>query len=374
MSIESHGVFDIPVPTRIGRAVTVLTVVSTLLISVSVTAAENADAKLQGWLKRYPEADANGDGVLTMPEARAFRTKLQAARPHAGTGEEDSQSGTAEPTHANVPYGSHERNVLDFWQAESESPTPVVICFHGGGFVGGDKSNFAGTGAGYVAEGISMVSANYRLAKGPNAAPFPAAMLDGARVVQFVRQKAQKWNIDSERVALQGGSAGACMSIWIALHDDLAEPESTDPVARESTRVSCVVSSGGQTFLDPDMIVQHIGGNPDVHPSLLPFFGAPTRAALSESPFRELVQEACALNYATGDDPPLLLLYGGALDDTPLPEDASIGRSIHHAMFGKVLKDKLDPLGVECHLGYEGYPAPGTIDFLKQHLRMTAND
>ena len=45
-----------------------------------------------------------------------------------------------EPTFKNEEYDTkHERNVLDFWRAESSKPTPVVVYFHGGGFVQGDK-------------------------------------------------------------------------------------------------------------------------------------------------------------------------------------------------------------------------------------------
>ena len=49
----------------------------------------------------------------------------------------------------------------------------------------------------YVQAGITVVSANYRFVKGDDqAAPYPAPMLDGARVVQFVRSQAKQWNID----------------------------------------------------------------------------------------------------------------------------------------------------------------------------------
>jgi hypothetical protein len=43
-------------------------------------------------------------------------------------------------TYTDVRYGPHERNVLDVWQVPSTAPTPVLIYFHGGGFVGGDKA------------------------------------------------------------------------------------------------------------------------------------------------------------------------------------------------------------------------------------------
>ena len=36
------------------------------------------------------------------------------------------------PTTADVPYGTHPRQVLDFYQAKSDTPTPVVLAIHGG--------------------------------------------------------------------------------------------------------------------------------------------------------------------------------------------------------------------------------------------------
>lgn len=50
-----------------------------------------------------------------------------------------SRPAPPEPTHANLRYGPHERNVLDLYLAESEEPTPLVLYIHGGGFRGGDK-------------------------------------------------------------------------------------------------------------------------------------------------------------------------------------------------------------------------------------------
>ena len=48
--------------------------------------AEPTAEQLAGWLKRFPAADANGDGVLTVQEAQVYRTKLergQVAQPGA---------------------------------------------------------------------------------------------------------------------------------------------------------------------------------------------------------------------------------------------------------------------------------------------------
>ena len=76
-------------------------------------------------------------------------------------------------------------------------------------------------------------------------------MHDAARALQFIRSKAKEWNIDKTRIGAAGGSAGACSSLWLAFHDDLANPKSKDPVLRESSRLQCAAVIGAQTTLDP---------------------------------------------------------------------------------------------------------------------------
>ena len=99
--------------------------------------------------------------------------------------------------------------------------------------------------------GISVVAINYRFVTDLESPPVKAPLHDAARALQFVRSKAKEWNIDKNRVGAAGGSAGACTSLWLAFHDDLANPESKDSVERESTRLSCAAVIGAQTTLDP---------------------------------------------------------------------------------------------------------------------------
>ena len=277
------------------------------------------------------------------------------------------------PDFANVAYGADPRNVLDLWQAPAEVPTPVFIYFHGGGFTGGDKSGCPAQAAGLCRKmGISFVSANYRLVSGPAGAPFPAPMLDGARVVQFLRANTWKWNLDPRRIAIGGGSAGGDIALWVALHDDLADPKAADPVLRESSRVACVISWDGQSSNDPHL-VSMLGGPKTDHPSLLPLYGVKTRAELETPAMRKTIEEASAVNHATRDDPPVLLIYGQPMTALPLPETVDWGTAIHHPFFGKLLKDKLDPLGVPCEFYHGGARPPpnGLQDFLGKYL-MTA--
>src|SRR5215470_20444028 len=70
------------------------------------------------------------------------------------------------PTAANLAYGKHERQVLDFWQAKSDKPTPLVLYIHGGGWQGGDKSGLSGAAIKrYLDAGISVAAINYRFVK-----------------------------------------------------------------------------------------------------------------------------------------------------------------------------------------------------------------
>src|SRR5262249_58169250 len=84
--------------------------------------------------------------------------------------------------------------------------------------------------------------------------PFKSPLQDAARALQFVRSRAKEWNIDKKRIGATGGSAGGCSSLWLAFHDDMADPDSKDPIARESTRLYCAAVNGAQTTLDPKIL------------------------------------------------------------------------------------------------------------------------
>jgi acetyl esterase/lipase len=155
------------------------------------------------------------------------------------------------PAFENVKYGPHERNVLDFWQAKSEQPTPVLVSIHGGGFVQGNKSVGPFILKDCLDNGISVAAINYRYS---TQAVAPAPFQDGARAVQFLRSKAKEWNIDPKHFAATGGSAGAGISLWLGFHKDMADPNSDDLVLRQSTRLMCMFVFEGQTSYDPRFI------------------------------------------------------------------------------------------------------------------------
>jgi acetyl esterase len=265
------------------------------------------------------------------------------------------------PEFANIRYGPHERNVLDLWQAKPhrgpDGATPLVIFFHGGAFRSGDKSNVpARLLARCLEAGISVASANYRLSQ---MAAYPAPMLDGARAVQYLRLHANDLGIDPARIAASGSSAGAGIALWIAFHDDLADPHSPDPVARQSSRLRCVGVDSAQTSYDPRFIKALIGGRAYQHPALPLLYGFTTDTDRDSPRAHKLYEEASPINYVSNGDPPAILFY--VEPKGPLPADAKPGLGIHHPRFGDTLKAELDPLKIECIL-HHGSEYPKDID------------
>ncbi|HUY88641.1 MAG TPA: alpha/beta hydrolase [Pirellulales bacterium] len=251
------------------------------------------------------------------------------------------------PTYADVPYGLHERNVLDFWKAEGDGPRPLLVYIHGGGWIGGDKkqNNAAAIIRPFLDKGISYAAINYRLT---GEAPLPAPVYDAARAIQFLRSKAADWNINTKRIALTGGSAGACTSMWLLLHDDLADPQAKDPVLRESTRVCAAAVVAGQTSIDPKVIEGWLGPNVLKHRMINMAVGEPTieGALANYDKYHDLYVEFSPYNHLDGNDPPLLMTYPS---DMTLPSKDA-GHGIHHPVYGVKMKKKADAVGQECHL------------------------
>jgi hypothetical protein len=209
---------------------------------------------------------------------------------------------------------------------------------------------------------------NYRFSSD---APFPAPMLDGARAVQFVRSKAREWNINPDKVALSGSSAGGTMALWIALHDDLADVAGNDPVAKFSTRVSGVVGYGAPASMQPEYILKHAGSK-NIGGGIVQLFGLESKEALAAPRVMKRIEEASPISHLSKDDPSLWLTYHGKPEEAPFPAEAPQKVWIHHVCLGLPLKKACDGLDLECHVYHQGAPAPdgSEIEFLgKQFAR-----
>ncbi|HVJ69075.1 MAG TPA: alpha/beta hydrolase [Caulifigura sp.] len=261
------------------------------------------------------------------------------------------------PTVSDAAYGDHPKQKIHFWKADTKEPAPLLFFVHGGGWRGGDRTAVSGLLGPMLSSGISVVSVEYRFVQEAQDVepPVKAPLHDAARALQFVRSKAGEWNIDKTRIGASGGSAGACTSLWLAFHDDLADPNSSDPVARESTRLLCAAVTGAQTTLDP---VQMKEWTPNSKYGAHAFkITAPADKSKTEfeaflakrNEIQPWINEYSPYHLVTKGDSPVYLYYAKApalgmeeLDPT------------HTANFGLKLQEHCKEVGVPCEFVYPG--------------------
>jgi len=287
------------------------------------------------------------------------------------------------PTHYDVAYGPHPKQLMHFWQAESDKPTPVLFFIHGGGWSGGGRlSGLPPLLHALLEQGISVASVEYRFISEATAdgvvPPVKGPLHDAARALQFLRSKSTEWNIDKTRIGASGGSAGACTSLWLAFHDDLADPKSEDPVARESTRLLFAAVSGAQTTLDPAQMKEwtpnsRYGGH------AFGFTGDPAKKISQFDEFlakRETIMpwiaEYSPYALVSKDDPPVYLYYSAPPAMGQEQKDPT-----HTSNFGVKLQEHCVANGVACELFYPGAPAvthPTVLEYLLAKLKAPAAD
>lgn len=308
--------------------------------------------RLEQLRKRYPAADANKDGKLTREEALAFQKKANGRKAQ-------KKAIAPPPKHANIEYGPFDRNVLDLWLPESDSETPLVVYIHGGGFVGGKKESIRSSKAVQQAldEGVAFASIQYRFrypdsagTSDPQRTGIQNILRDSARAVQYLRHHAAKYNLDGDRVACYGGSAGAGTSLWLATHDDLADPDNEDPVLRQSSRISVAGMLNGQfsydlmswdpAFADRDGdIVKTHGQNGRIEPHA--FYGINAKEFAGEAG-KKVRADVDMRNLITPDDPPIFIL-------TTTKDVSASTRGIynHHPRHGELIEQRCKSEGVD---------------------------
>jgi acetyl esterase/lipase len=162
--------------------------------------------------------------------------------------------------------------------AKKSTPAPLIIWIHGGGFMVGDKRSMprrdfgpapkpSGLSGPYqiqvpnvaalVAKGYAVVSLNYRLATSFIDGALPATQ-DGKAAVRFLRANSSKYNLDPNRFAVWGNSAGGYMAAIIGVTGDQSTifDDSTLGNADVSSAVqACVVWYGAEDRLPAELSI-----------------------------------------------------------------------------------------------------------------------
>lgn len=303
----------------------------------SAEATSASEPYLERAFEQYPEADEDEDGILTESEAIRYRKMLKKFNETMEVSETEMK-----PDLEDVSYGPHPRHVMDFWRAESDKPTPLLIYIHGGGFVGGDKRAIRSMRLldKMLGAGVSVAAINYRFL---NQANINLILRDGARAVQFARLNASKHNIDPSRIAIAGTSAGSGIALWTAFHDELADASSFDPVLRQSSRVRCVAAINPQASYDMRAWAKIMGPPPAGKPMGNAFYGINLDRGDSEKLLEQAMKDASMLDQISRGDPPLFLSCRYL--NTPPKSNAHYK---HHPKQSIALRERCNEVGVEC--------------------------
>jgi acetyl esterase/lipase len=260
-------------------------------------------------------------------------------------------------THLNIEYAKPGGIplLLDLYAPKGAArPLPVVIWIHGGGWMTGDKSDhffFA-----VSRHGFAFVSINYRLSQ---QAIFPAQIDDCKAAVRWVRANAAEYNLDPDRIAVAGGSAGGHLAALLGTTNNDPRLEGNVGTTGVSSAVRAVVDYCGPT----DLVSVEQDCTPEQHTNLnqvvVDLLGGPPSKRLDlarlASPVFHVGKQACPFCIVHGDQ------------DAVVPLSQSIR-----------LNDALQKAGVSSELHIvkgagHGFDDPisfsAAIDFLKKQLQ-----
>jgi len=248
-------------------------------------------------------------------------------------------------------YGSAapEAQVLDAHLLVGEKPAPALVQIISGGWTSRPpKKTVGGQYDAYHKLGFSVVAVCHRTID--ESVSWPAPAEDVARAIQFIRLHAGDWNIDPERIAVAGRSSGGHIAMMVGFGKDLANPDSKDPVCRQSSAVRCVIEQGGPTDFVPHMRALLGGGHRNAYLSarLQALLGIQADRVGTEEFYRKL-QQISPITLVDKHTVPVLMLYTGP-EGVTSRDDPRLKWEVHTPISGLILAEKLEQLGVEHEL------------------------
>jgi len=147
----------------------------------------------------------------------------------------------------------------------------------------------------------------------------PEIALDVERAVRFVRANAAQYGVRRDRIGIMGSSSGGHLTLLTAAQGRAGQPDSPDPVERESS----VVQAAACFFPPTDFLnyggpgINGVGAGP-----LAPLQAAFDPRALNPQERRDLGRDISPIYFVTARLPPTLIIHGDA--DTVVPLQQSV--------------------------------------------------
>jgi acetyl esterase/lipase len=206
------------------------------------------------------------------------------------------------------PYAGNEnaKQMVDVYlpkKRNSEKPLPVIALIHGGGWVNGDRLGYAAQAIQLAHTGdYAAVTVGYRLTK---EAHWPAQVHDCKAAIRWIRAHAKELNLDANKIAAWGSSAGGHLSSLLGTSGDVEALEGDlGPNTSFSSRVQCVVNLCG-----PEDFTQALMFDKDGQP----VWKDDAVSGLLGGNAQEKTAEATAaspVTYVSKDDPPFITFHG----------------------------------------------------------------
>lgn len=224
-----------------------------------------------------------------------------------------------------IPYvnDSSPYHLMDAYIPDGNGPFPAIVYIHGGGWVEGNRSDFNTTALLYAKRGIAGFSIDYTIAP-PNSTAWPKNIQDVVSALQFIRENAQVFNIDKERIALMGSSAGAHLASLIGtISGDESFISKYDGSVIIRNQILLVINYDGVTDLE------YIGEywNPSfIYKIVTSAFGN-----VSYTQNSTLWREASPASYITPDGPIFVFIHGSNDIIVPIPVAESFNSKLENA-------------------------------------------
>lgn len=228
-----------------------------------------------------------------------------------------------------------------FTPKEKQNGAAIIFCVSGGWFSSHDAIS-----PGFVQEFLNRGYTVFAVVHGSQPKYTNVeAVSDMNRAVRFIRAHAKDYGVDPARFGITGASAGGHLSLMIGMAGSAGNPDSKDPVDRESSRVQAVAC-----FFPPtDFLNYGKPGENAMGRGVLKDFRAPFDYQVYDQEKREFVEitdekrldeighEISPVYHASADDPPTLIIHGDADLLVPIQQ-------------GRLAIDKLKEAGVEAEL------------------------
>ncbi len=206
------------------------------------------------------------------------------------------------------PYAGNEnpKQMVDVYLPKkrgSDKPLPVIALIHGGGWVNGDRLGYGATAIQLARTGNwAAVTVGYRLTK---EARWPSQVHDCKAAIRWIRAHARELNLDADKIAVWGSSAGGHLSSLLGTSGDVKELEGgLGPNTAFSSRVQCVVNLCG-----PEDFTQSLMFDKDGKPMAKDDAVSGLLGGSRTEKHAEAVA-ASPVTYVSKDDPPFINFHG----------------------------------------------------------------